>query len=815
MISSEINIIVCQNNYFIVPTFGCVATCPSETYEYSLNKSCLMSCPNNYGIDKEKKKCILKIYNEKTIDEFKINILNDNITSFVNSSSIINGSDFLAVILSSDEMNPEAQIKKGISAIDLGNCTQIIKQYYNIPYNESLIILNIETKNERNKNMSDDISLNLGKKTQIEIFDRSGRKLNLSLCNQNIKIMKYIDDIDKKKFDILLAENLANKGIDIFNPKDSFFNDICKQIDNIKGKDMILIDRRTDIFQNITFCQSGCTYAGMNYDLMFANCLCDSYSLEIEENNEDEENNKNYNEKINFNSIKKHILSNLFDFNINVMKCYNLVFNLKILRHNIGFYCMCIMSISQCIFLVVFFSKKLKPLKYFMLLFNQSTSKNPIISFPHKLIKYSTHNIFPYSKENSLDINKNKKIKKNNKKRIKKKYIGSKFKNNIKDYIIQENEKNDDNTKRKININKNEKTENEYNKENILINKNFPLLKKTQNNEISNLKHELFYIENLRPKININNQISNIYIQEKISKKENKNKTKEREENYSKIIEKNKLLINTNEYNKKNNNNKNSKKNNHFLKTTMEEKEDKNTIKFNKYFIKLPLGDEDLQNMDYEKAIIEDKRSFLRMFWEFLVDKLIILGTFFTNNYLNLFIIKLSFFIFTFQISFFLNALFYTDEYISDSYHNNGVLDFISGLPKSFYSSISTLIITNLLQMLSNSRSELMQVIRTLSNSINYVIIIDNKLRKLSNKLIAYFILVFSLGLFFLYYVTSFCATYRHSQKYWFIGCVESFAIDFSISFACCLILTLLRYICIRKKIKFLYKLVNIMDKLI
>ena len=81
------------------------------------------------------------------------------------------------------------------------------------------------------------------------------------------------------------------------------------------------------------------------------------------------------------------------------MKCYNLVLNLKILRHNIGFYCMCIMSLSQCIFLFVFFNKKLKPLKYFMLLFNQSTSKNHIINFPHKLIKSTTHIIFPYKKK--------------------------------------------------------------------------------------------------------------------------------------------------------------------------------------------------------------------------------------------------------------------------------------------------------------------------------------------------------------------------------------------------------------------------------
>ena len=68
--------------------------------------------------------------------------------------------------------------------------------------------------------------------------------------------------------------------------------------------------------------------------------------------------------------------------------------------------------------------------------------------------------------------------------------------------------------------------------------------------------------------------------------------------------------------------------------------------------------DEDLQDLDYEEAIIYDKRTFLRIYWSFLVDSQIILGTFFTENYLNLFIIKFSFLICTFQISFFLNAFF-------------------------------------------------------------------------------------------------------------------------------------------------------------
>ena len=231
--------------------------------------------------------------------------------------------------------------------------------------------------------------------------------------------------------------------------------------------------------------------------------------------------------------------------------------------------------------------------------------------------------------------------------------------------------------------------------------------------------------------------------------------------------------------------------------------------------IKLSQNDEDLQDMQYKFAVIKDKRSCLRIYWSYLVESEIILGTFFTENYLDLFIIKLSFLIFTFQISFFLNALFYTDEYISNAYHNEGILDFFTGLPKSIYSFIATLITTNLLKILSNSKNELLQIIRHRKKEALYIKLVNNKLKKLSFKLFAYFIILFLLGFFFLYYVSSFCAVYSHSQKYWFIGCVESFIIDYLVSFILCILISILRYLSIHKQIKCFYVFANLISVII
>ena len=84
----------------------------------------------------------------------------------------------------------------------------------------------------------------------------------------------------------------------------------------------------------------------------------------------------------------------------------------------------------------------------------------------------------------------------------------------------------------------------------------------------------------------------------------------------------------------------------------------KNKSKINQSKMHISKFDDNLQELDYEKAIIIDKRSFMKMYFAFFIDSQIILDTFFTKHNFELFVVKLSFLIFTFQISFFLMLYF-------------------------------------------------------------------------------------------------------------------------------------------------------------
>ena len=727
----------CLNNEFIAPNGSCVLTCPNGTYQYLFNNSCLESCPNNYEINEDNNKCILKTFIEEiTVSEFKSQIRNE-ITSFVNTTKVINSTNFMAVVLTSDKMNPEEQLKKGISAVDLGNCTQVIKDYYNISREENLIVLNMESKNdESQKNEStnnDNKSSNSKKNTQLEIYDSLGNLLDISVCKEDLKVMKYIGDI--KEINIESAMSLSEQGIDLFNPEDSFFNDICSPYDNPDGKDIILNDRRNDMFQNISLCQDGCTYAGMNYELMAANCLCNSSYLQ-ENNNTKSKKDK---ETVTFKSLTDSFISNLVSFNTDVLRCFNLALNLKILFHNIGFYSLFSMFILQIVVVFIYFAKKLQSLRNFMLQF-KNKKKN-------KMNNYNNINIHKRKSLNVINNNKNpsgdKKIKLNpTKKKNNNKLMNDNYKRKFK---IKNIEKSKFKINKKIKIKKNElNLSNNSSDKNMSSENNFNCRNSIQNDNLSNIYNfQNFPKSKNNSKKNLlisnNNFSQNIFIQTPIiniqkdlperEKFNFKNPKKEKKINLNNIFDKEKS------------------KDNYIELNEFKNKVDKKNLinpKINKEIIsRLSQTYYEMQDLDYEEALIYDKRSYFKMYWEFLVDSQIILGTFCTDNHLDLFIIKLSFFICTFQISFFLNALFYSDEYISDAYHNDGVLDFFSGLPKSIYSLIATLITTNLLRMLSSSKGELIQVIKNKRNYNNYVNIINNKLSKLSKKLIIYFILIF------------------------------------------------------------------------
>ena len=704
-------------------------------------ESTLLNLNNSYN--NSKGDFIINDQNETnqftTLDEFKNKIFG-NLLSYVNPSIIYRGNNFEAKILNLNDKNYSNIITIDISTIYLGICPNILKGHYNISSEEDLIILIIEeSKNkEKEKNESNiENSFKLGINILLNIYDSSGRKLDLSFCDNYIKITHNISEFSE--INIKSAINFAKQGIDVFNASDNFFNDLCHPFDDKEIKDIIINDRRNDIYQNATFCQIGCNYSGIDYELTSVNCLCNSSFIQDDLNNITVDD-KGLKELLNFKKIKNIIKDNLFISNLNVIYCHNLLFGSKRLKTNIGFYLLLLILISQIIIFSFLLRKKLKPIQIFMLSF-----KN--------INKDENNNVDKKTKKVSFNIKKKKKGKRKTKKLLPLNncnYCNKSENNESKKKIKLLNETND------------LKNEHEINLEEILT-------------EQSNIKKNIKKVKSNISEIDLKSNTSTIKSKKKL------NKTK-----------------------------KEKKINNIAIETENEINIDKKE----KYSMKISKEESDLNEMKFEDIINQDKRTFKRMFWSYLIHSKIILGTFFTENNLHLFEIKLSFFIYTFEISLFLNAFFYSDEYISNAYHNNGILDFVSGLPKSVYSAIASFILTTLLRMLSNSEKELNMIIKEKNKDKNYEEIINNEIKKLKIKLFIYYCIVFSLGLLFFYYVSSFCAVYKYSQKYWFFGFLESFTINVLVALITCLISSFFRYLSIQKGKKYFYTISKIVKNL-
>ena len=67
----------------------------------------------------------------------------------------------------------------------------------------------------------------------------------------------------------------SEKDIDIFNPKDEFFNDICYSFSQ-DGNDITIKDRRDLIYKNVTLCEDKCIYIAINYTSNKVICNCSS-----------------------------------------------------------------------------------------------------------------------------------------------------------------------------------------------------------------------------------------------------------------------------------------------------------------------------------------------------------------------------------------------------------------------------------------------------------------------------------------------------------------------------------------------------------
>ena len=372
-----------------------------------------------------------------TSENYDFSILNNNEDEMIESEKM----NIIFTTLNNQKNN------KNINNItlDLEECENLLKDFYNITNNETLYIQLL---------VISQAGMKIPKLLYYVYGSISGtnlERLNLSVC-KNSKISLYIP--------VNITESL-----DILNSSSDYYKDICYPAESEDGTDINLKDRKNEFIEkNKTVCQEDCAFSEYDYNKNKAKCSCEvkEFSSLIED--------------ININKTK--ILENFAYIeniaNVHIIVCYKSLFTKNGIINNIGSFLIILIIIFHIISLFIFFIKHLPIIK--------SKIKGIIFGIRHsKLIKEdkkvndeqdkkSNKEIIIEKENNNIDNNNKirnfKKPKKKRKKRRMKKDININDDNQIKNNNIVNIIDND-----KINIPNNNSPEKSINKNNIVKSK--------------------------------------------------------------------------------------------------------------------------------------------------------------------------------------------------------------------------------------------------------------------------------------------------------------------------------------------------------
>ena len=243
------------------------------------------------------------------------------------------------------------------------------------------------------------------------------------------------------------------------------------------------------------------------------------------------------------------------------------------------------------------------------------------------------------------------------------------------------------------------------------------------------------------------------------------------------------------------------------------EKPNKNK-KENKSLILNKYSDFELNIMNYNDALLIDKRKYFQYYFSLLRIKHPIIFTFFSNKDYNILIIKICLFSLSFAIYYAFNAIFFNYSIIHIIYKDGGRYNLSNLFPSIVYAFLISYYINVIIKFFSLSERNLLELKneKSIKKKNNLV---PRVLRCLIIKYISYFSLSILFLSFFWYYISSFGAVFQNSQVYLIKNTFISFSLGLIYPFLIYLLPGIFRRISLRSKNrKFIYIISNILQNL-
>ena len=171
---------------------------------------------------------------------------------------------------------------------------------------------------------------------------------------------------------------------------------------------------------------------------------------------------------------------------------------------------------------------------------------------------------------------------------------------------------------------------------------------------------------------------------------------------------------------------------------------------------------EDLNELPFKLAINKDKRNAFKMFISIIIQKLEFINIFLGGGKMK--IILICQYILSLLINFFFNSLLYSDEVVSNKYHNNGKLDLIVTLFVTLLSNIITSIFLYFVNCSSEIEERLEEMIKVKIFRNDEIIYLNRFFRYLKIKFFIFFIKQIIIIAICFYYIVIFCIIYSYSK---------------------------------------------------
>jgi hypothetical protein len=244
------------------------------------------------------------------------------------------------------------------------------------------------------------------------------------------------------------------------------------------------------------------------------------------------------------------------------------------------------------------------------------------------------------------------------------------------------------------------------------------------------------------------------------------------------------------------------------LEKSKKDKKEKKSLILNKY------SDFELNSMNYNDALLIDKRAYFQYYFSLLKIKHPVYFTFFSNKDYNTLIIKICLFSLSFAIYYSSNAIFFNYSIIHIIYKYGGSYNLSYLFPSIFYAFLISYYINIIIKYFSLSERNLLELKneKSIKKTNNLV---PKVLRCLIIKYISYFVISIIFLSFFWYYISSFGAVFQNSQVYLIKNTFISFSLGLIYPFPIYLLPGIFRRFSLRaKNRKIIYIISNILQNL-